>query len=383
MPSPTPAGVALRNGAAVLTILGLVQLLKRLRRKSQPKAVETSAKDLLNNEAVRCALASGMSTLGFGKGMEAGSPVLAVLLGQLPLRTLMRNRSYICGYDSLASYMALQTLIAKVPAVDKHPALSMMISAGELLSAWFLHDDHLPVGYIRFLHSASKISQKQHAALRQVYTSGTGKLREVVPLVLHTRDEVSLPVKYGCTWTGLNKAALEFCIHQCMKDNFFFYVKVFSLRVIAQLLGHGTGIGREILRVLTSSPIPLLVGGLRMCKDAARSAVFLSLYATLYQWSMGATGLAFPDATAGPAVLWLSTTLGGAAVIVDSLKQQRTIANYCATFAMYSVLSRSPVLFDLAFAGAGLAAASGKIRTPMLVSLLWSASMRAPETVPA
>ena len=69
--------------------------------------------------------------------------------------------------------------------------------------------------------------------------------------------------------------------------------------------------------------------------DIARSALFLSSYCSFGWYMMGMWGMVFPNMKMRPLLLYLSLCLPGATVLFESPSQQATIANYCATFGLY------------------------------------------------
>lgn len=421
--TPPPEQVAARNAAAVACGFAVVRGIRHLRRRGGGVLKDPAAPSPAGSprrlaappapappdytkwrvwppdpppsggpwdETWRTAVAAGLTTELFGRvGRHSGSPALAAVVSSLPMRFLTRDRSFQFNYDFIAAYVAAQVIMNAVPFLKRRPVLTMMLSASQLLSTWILTPEHLPLPYVKFLRGQGKCTAETYDRLAGIFSGRCMRTcGDAMDLCFQFKEGEALTTTYGGGAAGLHKAAAVWWWRH-FREAVPFYVKVYLLRAVVKLLARGKGAAKALATVLTVSPAPQIRGGASFVFDVLRSSSFLSLYCCLSWYSIGVMGLVMPNTLARPALLQAAWLLPGAAIAVESASQKATIANYCATFALYPVLSgqfgRSSAQRLGGFGGwvaaTSVLCATGRVKTPMLLSLLWP-PLPAPSAAP-
>ncbi|KAJ9442592.1 hypothetical protein DIPPA_12031 [Diplonema papillatum] len=371
MPLPAIERAALRNTAAISLTFTLLRLLKMLApRRKKPSTNPIKPVDW-KEEMWRSAAAGGLTMEVHGRSRDLLGPHAAGILSLAPLRQLCAAPGYYFNYRFVVCYLLSQIVVSLLPKYMKdRPMLLSPFSAAMLLSSWILSDECLPQMYIKFLYTQGRSTLENVHTLRKRILEGK-PLKETLPCMF--------PKPQGGTWTDetgtdfkglLHAAAKYFAEH--MSITLPFYTKVYGLRAFVLLL-RKVGVG-GVASLLTVDPAPMMSTTIPLAAlDVVRSSSFLSLYCTSAWLSLSLVACGMPDTKSSPAILWLCLLVPGLALLVESPSQQRTIGNYCTTFALYPLLAQFGQLgFDAAGVSSALLCSHGIAKRPFLLNLLWA-----------
>eukprot|EP01062_Namystynia_karyoxenos_P019861 TRINITY_DN1749_c0_g5_i1.p1 TRINITY_DN1749_c0_g5~~TRINITY_DN1749_c0_g5_i1.p1 ORF type:complete len:491 (+),score=137.74 TRINITY_DN1749_c0_g5_i1:92-1474(+) len=401
---PVTERLAGRNALAVFVVFCVLKGLRRLRRGRPRRGQRTPVDEAASSppaarkqgswdEALNTTLAAGLTAEVFSRVQTlSGSEVLGGAASILPLRLLCDNRTYHFNYRFLISYISAQVLVSWLPRSRWRDLLIMIASASQLLGWWVLSDTMLPAEYIRFLDREGKVDRDGRDSsgtlmrgslteVRRIFRNEDGqqKWKDFQRVVFPRPGRRSLAAQYDSpnSVLGYHKAALHyFVLH--FRESMPFYLKIYMVRLLASLVRKGGGpVRRAIADALAGDPALAQHGAnlISFATDVARSSCFLALYCTLPWYMCGGLGYIFPNLRTNmySPVMWLALSAAGCAILVESKAQQTTIANYCATFGVYPLLSAKPVLFDAAGVAVAVACTSGLAKRPALLNLLWPA----------
>lgn len=419
---PATERLAIRNALVACAAFSALKGLSSLGRKKGGKNW------MLDPELWRMTVAAGLVAELYPRvSLLTGRPSIGGITSMFAWRTLADNPAFHFNYKFLSAYLSAQVLVSYIPNTLSRHVLVMMLSASQLLGSWVVND-RLPRSYIRFLDREGKIDRDHLLKVRRAMNIDIGngpesghKWREMRSLVFPRPGGISLAEKYGAdSIISMHKACVHyFFLH--LREAVPFYVKIYMLRLVWVLVRKGIQFIKmrrrlasrqrkeqrlaecaTMTRSASGSPgsSPGLYGqsqnspsgsapgspgartmdafvadvGLRIGRTAVsivRSSVFLSTYCTAAWWSVGMISHLAPEMTGTGASVYVATLLPGLAILLESDSQKETIANYCATFGLYPLLSYRPGMYDLAMGATAVACATGVAAKPFILDILW------------
>eukprot|EP01061_Rhynchopus_euleeides_P032059 TRINITY_DN53132_c0_g1_i1.p1 TRINITY_DN53132_c0_g1~~TRINITY_DN53132_c0_g1_i1.p1 ORF type:complete len:382 (+),score=128.93 TRINITY_DN53132_c0_g1_i1:73-1218(+) len=354
---------ALRNTALTGVLLSAISAARGTRRKRADSTSEPRSKLALPSvdplgryeEAYMSAAGVGCATEVYGVMKSIVGRPIAGVASLVPLKMFMNDARFKANYKFLVAYAAAQILISKIPQLQRHPILLMMASTGQLLTWWLLSDTALPRSYMNFLYDQGKICRDRVMEVRRLTYEQEEDMTEYKQFIFPKPEGGQYPFEADSLFQMV-RAMLGYWTHH-MKGSVPFYCKIYALRFIVLALS-----GRSKAQVSTR-----LTG---LIRDILRSSVFLSSYCTQAYISLIILMKLFPRFKCNPIALWSALTLPGLSLLIETPSQQRTIANYCATFGIYPVLEHFG-LFDVVGGAAALVAGMGEAKTPLPLYLIW------------
>ena len=355
---------ALRNASLVGVLFSLLSAARGRRVKRERKPTDEPFRALPSaeplgrwEEAYRMAAGIGTSTEAYGVvGRLLGKPAGAVA-SMVPLKVFLEDERFKASYKFIVAYSASQVILSLFPILRKYPLITMMFSTAQLLTWWLLSDTALPRSYQNFLYDQGKIDRARVLKVRCLTfeEKGPQPMTNYMQFVFPKTDGSQFDFDETKRFDWLRGMAAYFLHH--MKGTVPFYCKIYALRFAvmamtgrsnAQVSGRALGLARDILR----------------------SSCFLSAYCTQAYISLVFLVKFFGDIKCNPVSLWLSMAFPAFALLLETPAQQRTIANYCATFGLYPILEHFNC-YDIVGAATALIAGTGYAKTPLPLYLLW------------